>query len=161
MNLAHAHLLLNHVPVIGAILGVLLFVLAMILRRVDVARSGLFLLLIAGVMVVPAYLTGEPAEHIVEGAPGVTEQYIEPHEEAAKFALIAVASSGVLALFGLVAYRRAERLPGWFNGAILVVGLLACVTIGRTALLGGDVRHTEIRAGAQPAQGQPGGGDGD
>lgn len=148
MNGAHIHLLLNHIPVLGAVFGVFLLVIAALLRKTDIFRAGLLLMVVAAVACIPTYLTGEPAEDVVEGQPGVTEQFIHPHEEAAEWALITVEIAGVVALAGLVMYRRAERIPGWYIGVSVLIGALATAALARTALLGGEVRHTEIRTGA-------------
>jgi hypothetical protein len=55
--------------------------------------------------------------------------------------------AGVVALAGLILFRRAERLPGWIVAATLVLFLATSGLMGWTANLGGQIRHTEIRAG--------------
>lgn len=154
MNPAHLHLLTNHVPVMGTIFGFILLGVAVMLRKTDVARSGLLVLALAAVVAVPAYLSGEPAEEIAEGLPGVAHAIVEEHEEAALPAFIAMEVAGALALVGLVVWRRAEKMPGAYLAAMLIVTLVAAIAIGRTALLGGEIRHTEIRAGAAAVSGE-------
>ncbi len=46
---------------------------------------------------VPVYLSGEPAEEIVEDLAGVPHAFIEEHEEIAKVTLIATEVIGALA----------------------------------------------------------------
>jgi hypothetical protein len=55
--------------------------------------------------------------------------------------------AGVVALAGLILFRRAEKLPGWIVAATLVFSLATSGLMGWTANLGGQIRHTEIRAG--------------
>src|SRR5688572_12110141 len=57
MNPAHLHLLLNHVPVLGTVFGVLLALLAMRWRSKDVEAAALWVFLVTAVVAVPVYLT--------------------------------------------------------------------------------------------------------
>lgn len=150
MNTAHIHLLLNHVPVIGTLLGIALMAWAIVRRSTEVAKTALALFVILAPIALVVYLTGEPVEHIVERLPGVTEGAIEAHEEAATVAAIALGGLGVVALWALVYFRR-RVLPR----AVLLIMLACSLGVGGlmawTANLGGQIRHTEIRAGAPPA----------
>jgi uncharacterized membrane protein len=55
--------------------------------------------------------------------------------------------AGVVALAGLILFRHAEKLPGWIVAATLVLSIATSGLMGWTANLGGQIRHTEIRAG--------------
>lgn len=97
-------------------------------------------------MAIPVFLTGEPAEGKIEGLPGVSEGLIEAHEAAAKFALILVEILGTASLLCLVLLQRGIRaaslvLLGVWGLALLTGGLFV-----HTAKLGGQIRHTEVRA---------------
>src|SRR5262245_14675273 len=104
-------------------------------------RSFVFTALLA----LPVYFTGEPAAEVVEHLHGVEESLIEEHEDAALFALLMARATGVVALAGLILFRRAERLPGRIVGAVLVLSLATGGLMGWTANCGGRIRHTEIR----------------
>jgi hypothetical protein len=97
------------------------------------------------VLAVPVYLTGEPAEHLVEHLPGVTKPAIEQHEESAEAAFIAVLVLGIAVLGALGFFRGPRPIPHWFGVVSLVIALATCGLMLRTANLGGKVRHTEIR----------------
>ena len=146
MNQAHLHLMLNHFPVIGAILCLLLLLFALMRKSDELKRASLGGLVIISLLTIPAFLTGEPAEELVENLPGVSHALIETHEEVALVAFIALGLTGALALVGLIWSRRRTTLPTWLTVAAL---LLTCVSVGwmaQTANLGGEIRHTEIRA---------------
>ncbi len=147
MNWAHVHLALSHLPVIGAIFGVLLLLLALLRKSEELKRVSLGVFVITALLALPVYFTGEPAEEVVEHLPGVAESLIERHENAALFALLMAGGAGVVALAGLILFRRAEKLPGWIVAATLVLSLATSGLMGWTANLGGQIRHTEIRAG--------------
>ena len=144
MGSMHLHLLLNHVPVIGAILGVLLLALAFVRRSDELGKAalGLFALLAATSLVV--FLTGEPAEDVVEKLPGFSRAITERHEEAAEVALVAMGLTGLFCLITLVIYRR-RPLARWVTPLALVVSLGSAGIMGYAANLGGQIRHTEVR----------------
>ena len=146
MNWAHVHLMLSHLPVVGTIFGVLLLLLALLRKSEELKRVSLGVFVLTALLALPVYFTGEPAEKVVEHLPSVTESLIEEHEDAALFALLMAGSAGVVALAGLILFRRAERLPGWVVGAALVLSLSTSGLMGWTANRGGRIRHTEIRA---------------
>ena len=146
MSSVHLHLMLNHVPVIGAMLAILLLALAVARRSSELGKASLGLFALLGAVSIVVFLTGEPAEELVETLPGFSEAITERHEEAALVATIAMAALGALALGALVAFRRA--LPRWVAVGGLVLALCAGGLMGYTAYLGGQVRHTEVRPGA-------------
>jgi putative effector of murein hydrolase LrgA (UPF0299 family) len=146
MNWAHVHLMLGHLPVVGTIFGVLLLLFALLIKSEELKRVSLGIFVLTALLALPVYFTGEPAENLVEHLPGVTEPLIDEHEDAALFALLMAGGAGVVALAGLILFRRAERLPGWIVGAVLVLSLATSGLMGWTANRGGRIRHTEIRA---------------
>ncbi|MBS1809969.1 MAG: hypothetical protein JST84_17545 [Acidobacteria bacterium] len=142
MNPAHWHLLLNHIPVIGTFLGVLLLLYGLARKSDEVKQASLGILVMAAVVAIPAFLTGEPAEEIAEHLPGVSHAVIERHEDIAKIALILMSLTGIIALVGLFLRQRAQ----WLVPMALVFGLISAGAMGYAANLGGQVRHTEIRS---------------
>ncbi len=151
MDAVHWHLVLTHVPVVGTVFALLLLAVAVVTANQAVRRLGLAAVVVVAALALPAYLTGEPAEEIVERLPGVSEQVIDRHESAATTAFAAVEVLGVLALAGLALSLRARRVPTWVVTGMLLVTALTAGLMGRTANLGGQIRHTEIRTGAAAA----------
>lgn len=144
MNFVHWHLLLNHLPVMGTAFGVLLLLLATVRRNDELKRLSLWVFVLAALAALPAYLTGEPAESVVEHLPNVAENLIERHESWALISLLATGLTGVAALAGWFAYRRAERLPNWLTAGALALALVTSGFMAWTANLGGQIRHPEI-----------------
>ena len=145
MNAAHLHLLLNHIPVIGIpIIGVLL-VLAVAVKQQALVRIALGFTVVLALFTVPVYLSGEPAEEIVEDLPGVPHAVLEEHEEIAKVTFVATEVLGALALLGLALAWKRGRVPKPLAYGSLVLVLIASGLLARTAYLGGQIRHTEIR----------------
>lgn len=146
MSPLHMHLVLNHVPVIGLGFVALILTVALWRRNDSMAKLGLFLLAGIGLVTVAVFLTGEPAEEAVEHLAGVAERAIHSHEEVAEAALGATAIAGAMALV-LLLWARKRALPR----VAMALSLLAVVAVaglmGRTAYLGGQIRHTEIAGG--------------
>jgi len=152
MNFVDLHLMFNHVPVFGVLFGLMIGLVGVFARSKGVTRVGLGALVLSALVAIPVYLTGDSAEEIVEGLPGVTEGFIGQHESAATVSLILVCVSGVFALATLVFGRSlTSKVPGYLMAATMVVTVLTGASMIKTANLGGQVRHTEIRSGAAPA----------
>lgn len=149
MNQAHIHLLLNHIPLIVAGVAALLLAFALVRKSAELKRVSLGLFVIAALITIPVYLTGEPAEEIVENLPGVSGPIVEQHESSALYTLIALEVLGVVSLAGLLIYRRAVELPKVVAVVTLGLSIVAVGLMAWTANLGGQINHPEIRSGAQ------------
>ncbi|MCI0487581.1 MAG: hypothetical protein L0229_13395 [Blastocatellia bacterium] len=147
MNSAYLHLALNHIPVVGAIFAIALLVFAIVKKSEEIKKVSLWAFVILALVTIPVYLTGEPAEEMVEHLPGVSESIIHTHEDAALLAMIAMEVLGAFALMGLILSRKAKRLPAWVTLGALALSLAAGGLMARTANLGGEIRHPEIRDG--------------
>jgi uncharacterized membrane protein len=154
MNWAYAHLLLNHLPVLGSFLGLGLLLAGLVRRSPALSRAALWTLLATALLGIATFWTGERAEELVEELPGVEHELIHEHEEAAEQARIAFLAAGALALAALV-FRREGAARRALLGLTLVVALVAAVLLARAANLGGPIRHPEIRSGA-PGEGATG-----
>lgn len=147
MDLLYLHLVLNHFPVIGTFIGIALLILGFVSRSDAVKRASLAVLIGMALMTVPVYLTGEPAEERVENAAGVSKPLMEEHEDAAGLAFAAMGVAGFVALASLLIAFRAPKYANFGFAAALVVSLAAFGLVARTASLGGQIRHAEIRVG--------------
>lgn len=144
MNLAHLHLALNHVPVIGIPVALAFLIYGLYGKNQSSIRFALIVLVGLAAMVIPVYLTGEPAEELVENLPGVAESFIEAHEDAAMFSLYLTLITGVAAAAALMLQKDPNK-SRLINFGVLGVAILAVVSLVYTANLGGKVRHTELR----------------
>ena len=150
MSGVHLHLLVNHAPLFGALFALVLLLASLRWAPEVLRRTALIVLIATALASVMSDLTGEPAEDAIRGFPGVKREVIKDHEDMADRSNIAAITVGVLALGALFKWRRTP-IPrgvslGGLAGAAIVSGMMAY-----TALLGGRVRHTEVRPGATPA----------
>ena len=147
MNQAHWHLLLNHAPIFGALAGVLLLLTGLLGRRDLLLWAGLGALVLATVVCLPALLTGSGAAAIVKDMPRVSEALIRNHANAARLGYYVLVGATTLALLcGLMLRQQAPRARqmAW---ATLVAAALGFGLLARSAKLGGEIHHPEIREG--------------
>jgi hypothetical protein len=153
LSTTHVHLVLNHVPTIGYIIAVGLFVAALIARSEHLHQASLMLFAGIALVTLPVYVTGNAAAQTICVAepdapcadPGISRPLIERHEGAAAQALVTVIATGGLAWLGLWQIRRRRRLPTWNTAAILTASVVTLTLVSRAANLGGGIRHPEIR----------------
>lgn len=151
MNGAQLHLLLNHIPIITVLLSIPIILWGLVQKN-EIKRVGLVILLIGAISSVLAFLTGEPAEEVVEKLPGVGESLIEAHEEAGALALGFTIVAGVAAFIGLFLESFKSRYSKIAVGLALLLAIVSGVLLARTGHLGGLIRHEEIRAGTNATQ---------
>ena len=147
MNGAHLHLILNHVPVIGLLFGLAILAVAQLRKNRELARFGMLALVAIAIITIPVYLTGEPAEDVLQDMPGFSSEIVEEHEEAALIAIVLTEIVGLVALAGLVAYRAPRAEPNWYVPTLLVLCLVAVGWLAWTSSLGGRISHEEVRPG--------------
>ncbi len=153
MNATYIHLLLNHFPIIGSMIGSALLLWGIVKKQQNLQYVSLVIIVIMAALSIPVFLTGEPAEEAVEHLPGVSEQMMELHEEAAELAMVLMGITGILALISLVVFYVKNNL---FNKLVLITilaALLSTVAMIRTGYYGGRIRHIEISNGTAGATG--------
>ena len=148
MSWGHVHLLLNHIPVIGTFLGLLLLLVAFVRKSDELKKVTLGLFVLIALVTIPVYLTGDPAQEMVENIPGVSRAMIGRHEDSALFSLIAVEVTGVIALLGLLLFNRKRGLGNLLAIVTLAFSVITGGILAWTSNLGGQIRHTEISSGA-------------
>ena len=160
MSILHLHLLLNHVPVVGAALVVSLLMLAVFRNSSQLAKTALGVAIAIGAVSLIVYFTGEPAEDAVENLIGVSEDFIDRHESAALVATLAAGAFGVVAL-GILAWFRGRNVTRLVTASALAGSLVLAGTMAWTANLGGQIRHSEIRSGTVASSAGETGAEGD
>jgi hypothetical protein len=146
MDLAHIHLLLNHFPTIGNIIGGGLLLLALITKSNDLKRASLAVLLGIALISIPTYMSGNGAQDAIKSIPGISKSLIEEHESAALLGIALMEVTGAFAWLALWQYRRLARFPAWNMAVILILTLASFGLMARAANMGGEIRHAEIRA---------------
>ena len=155
MDLTHVHLLLNHSPIIGTLLGGSIMLWGILRNQRTIQAVAAVVVIAISIMAIPVHLTGEPAEERVEHLPGVSEPIIEEHEEASELAIWVMAAAGLASLAALLLRNRSDSKAPFRIATVLT--LVAFVAMARMGYLGGQIRHTELRtnqASGEPVAGQ-------
>jgi hypothetical protein len=160
----HLHLMLNHLPIYGPVFAAIVLGWGLARHSRDRVRFGLWLTVLLALATIPVDLTGEPAERQLRRFdPDVERRIIHEHEESSERGLYAILATGALAACGLWATRRRHGIHGDEFHTPLPLMTLGCLLVSLVlfayaALLGGQIRHTELRApstvippGATPA----------
>ena len=151
MNQTHLHLLINHLPIFGSILGGLVLAHGIITRSFQTKMAAYNVLVISSIAAVITYLTGEAAEETVENIQGISKTMLEQHEDSSVYALVALIILGVASLAGLYFTSKKSSFTRGLAWVTLFISLISFGIIMRTGYLGGLIRHTEINSIA-PAQ---------
>lgn len=147
MNEAHFHLVVNHLPIIFPIVGIIVLIIGLISKSEAVKRTAYLIFAIAALTAIAAMTSGEGAEEVVEKIGGVTENHIETHEEAAKtFAILSYILGGI-SLIGLWASFKQQTFSNFISIGVLTFAFVVLFFAKQTGTTGGEIRHTEIRSG--------------
>ena len=145
-NPAYQHLLINHLPIIGIVMGLVGLCVAFALRQRVAFIPALVILVVAGVSAWPVYATGseayKPIRQITDDA-GI--DWLDTHIDRADSAIWAFyVLAGVAAVAVAVPWKwpRAS-LPLAILTTVIAVACLGAA--GWIAEAGGKVRHPEFR----------------
>jgi hypothetical protein len=144
MNEAHFHLLVNHFPITGTILGLLVFAIGLVIKNENVIKTSLLLIAFTSLLAVPALLSGEGAEEIIEDLSTVSHDLIHEHEEKGE---LFVWFSVVLAILSLVSFWAIHMQKGFRKSLIWLTfgfGLATAFLASQVGNSGGLIRHPEI-----------------
>ncbi|HEY6507327.1 MAG TPA: hypothetical protein VIY56_04895, partial [Vicinamibacterales bacterium] len=148
MNHDHLHLLLNHVPTVGAVAALGLLLLSLVRRNEHLTHAGLEALYLVALLTLPAYITGVGASRELRDVPGVSDFAMRMHQDAALWGFTVIELAGFLGWTALWQMRRRGHAPRGVVAATTALLVVAIAMMAGTANLGGEIRHPEIRRGA-------------
>ncbi|MBI5637436.1 MAG: hypothetical protein HZA03_05640 [Nitrospinae bacterium] len=150
--MGHMHLVLNHAPVMGLFFSIALGGYAFYVNDNHMKRAALWAYVVVGVATIFAYLTGEPAEEMVEHKPGVLKAMIETHETAALVAGILIGVIAILAAIELWNQKKGKPLNPKLMMGIVILSVITTIPIARASYLGGLIGHSEIHPSGYATQ---------
>jgi uncharacterized membrane protein len=145
MNAAYTHIALNHIPVIGMIIGFLLSVIGLLAKRDFLVKVSLVMFVVFALFTIPVYLTGEPGEKLIMNQPGYSGSAAHEHEEIAEYSFIGAIVLGVIAILTLIVWGIRYKKPGGLIILVVIIGFIVSGLLGWTAHKGGQVRRPELR----------------
>lgn len=146
MNDAHWHLVVNHLPIIFPLVGIIILITGFISKSEAVKRTAFMLFIFGALASIVAMTTGEGAEDIAEKISGVTKKFIHEHEEIAETFSILTYILGAISIIGLWASFQKKTFSNILSIIILVFAFVVLFFGKETGTTGGEIRHTEIRS---------------
>jgi len=147
VNLAHLHLIINHVPTVGSVAALGLLLLGYARRNEHLKHVGLEVLFVIAVLTLPVYASGVAAHQELRPFKEVSDDAIKIHQDAALIGFTVMEFAGFVAWVALWKWRRHGLGSRGIVAAATVLLVLALAVMGRAANLGGDIRHPEILSG--------------
>lgn len=142
-DIAHVHLLINHVPTIGAILALFLLVLSFARKNEHLRKVSFEVFFLIALATIPVYQSGVAAAETFKDQPAVA-MAISLHQDAALNAFVLIELAGFLSWLALWQIRRIGRATNGLTGAVVLFGVLNLAVVALAANLGGDIHHPEI-----------------
>ena len=146
MNQAHIHLLLNHIPIIFPGLGLLIMLIGYLFSSEPIKRTAYLIFIMGAFFTIPAFLTGEGAEEILEDIQGIDMKYIKTHEHVANTFSILNYILGGISVIGIWLNWKEHNLSRIVGMCVVALSLLVLIYAKQAGLTGGAIRHIEIRS---------------
>ncbi|GAA5020677.1 hypothetical protein GCM10011506_04320 [Marivirga lumbricoides] len=145
MNDAHIHLLVNHVPIVGLLIGILVLLAGMLLKKAEVKITAMAIFIFSALASIVTFYSGEGAEEVLENLAGYSETLMHLHEEDAEAFFMLTLILGSLSFITLIAEIKKAK----FSKYLMILCLLVALTDGVLATFagnsGGEITHKEIR----------------
>ncbi|MFV5690009.1 hypothetical protein ACM55M_15440 [Flavobacterium sp. ZT3R25] len=145
MNDAHLHMVVNHFPIIGTILGLGVLIAGIILKNNSVINTAYALFIVAALFALASMATGEGAEEMVEDMPNIGKRIIHEHEEIAEKLAIVLYLLGAISILGLILNIKNHSKAIFISFAAVIVAIVSVYLTTLVGTSGGEIRHTEIR----------------
>tara|TARA_R110001583_G_scaffold191209_2_gene356135 strand:- start:927 stop:1379 length:453 start_codon:yes stop_codon:yes gene_type:complete len=144
MNIAHLHLILNHLPITFVILGFIVMVLGFLFKSEMVKRIAYLVFIFGALFGYAAFYTGEKSKQLIEGIIGIDERLIMTHEEIALVFLTFLYMLGILSLIGLIASWRTKPYSKIIDFVTIIFLIIVIYFAVQTGATGVEIRHSEI-----------------
>lgn len=153
----YLHVLINHLPIIGTVVGLFGLVIALFLRSRIALVPALAIVLLSGISAWPVYVTGSNAYRpIMKISDDPGRAWLDEHMDRADhttWVFYAMAGIAAVALAAPVKWPKSAIPLGIATALAAIAGT---ITGGYIAQAGGLVRHVEFRV---PGQTPPSGDD--
>jgi uncharacterized membrane protein len=140
-----AHLVLNHIPLIGLAFGLVFFVAGLMRSSEQALRAGLRIFLVMGIAVLPVAGSGLMSASILANATWLDVHALSNHRLGGILTLAVLVGLGTLS--GIALFRSPQNsraMSARVRNAVLLLAVAGFGTTVWTAYLGGALRHTEL-----------------
>jgi uncharacterized membrane protein len=145
MDWVQVHLALNHVPVVGIPLLVMVLIVGWWRKSHELISLALWSLLFMAAAAIAIKFTGDFAAEQSGLRLTTAQKFVTRHEEAGDQVTTAVFVLGLLVALVLWLGRRGRPLSRWTLILVVSMGLVTCLLYARSAHTGGQISHPELR----------------
>ncbi|MCB0495555.1 MAG: hypothetical protein KDC79_05435 [Cyclobacteriaceae bacterium] len=145
MDSSQIHLLVNHIPITGVLIGLFVLIAGLSFKKDLVKITALGIFIFSGLTAILAQLTGEGAEKLAKKAGNFSETMIHMHEEYSRafFAIVVILSFTAIVTYYLQLKKKRKLFYMYIVVLILAIG---SAFVGYTVSNSGrQIHHPEIR----------------
>lgn len=139
------HLALNHIPVVGLPILVMMLLAGWWRKSNEMLRLTLWSLLFLTAAAVAIKFTGDFAAEQSGPRLAAAQNFVTRHEEAGDQVTTAVFFLGLSVATALWLARRGRPVSKWTLLLVVSAGLVTCLLYARSAHTGGQISHPELR----------------
>lgn len=152
MNDAHLHLVVNHFPIVGVLVGFLVLITGYVIKNRQVRNTALGIFVFSALTSIAAFYSGEGAEEVVENITGISETLMHDHEEYAELFFTTILILGGVSLITLFMEYKKSPFAKYGLAMVLVLSITSIIISKYVGTSGGEIRHSEIRYNAHLIQ---------
>src|ERR1700761_7777252 len=157
---SHIHIILNHFPTVGFVIGLFFFICGLAMKNVVMERGALVVFVACAVLGATTYVTGASAMWALTSPPipaplgPISQARINAHRDFALLTLFGLGFTGGAAWIELYRYRYQAKFSKTALYVVLVLAVITFLIMAETGHRGGLINHPEIRTGADAAMTQ-------
>jgi uncharacterized membrane protein len=145
MDWVQIHLALNHIPVVGLPLLVMVLIVGWWRKSDELIRFALWSVLLLAAAAIAIKFTGDFAAEQFARRIESARTLVTRHEEAGDQVTTAVFFLGLLVATALFLARRGRPFARWILILVVSAGLVTSFLYARSAHTGGQISHPELR----------------
>ena len=139
-----AHLVLNHVPLVGLIFGLVFFVAGWKRSSQAALLAGLRIFVAMGIVVLLVAGSGLVSANLLAEEAWLDPDALSGHQQVGILTLVVLVGLGGFSGVTLFMSRTIPQFPAWAMTTVLVLALAGVGASMWAAYLGGALRHTEL-----------------
>jgi uncharacterized membrane protein len=149
---SHIHIILNHFPTVGFVIGLFFFIWGLAVKNVVMERSALVVFVACAVLGATTYVTGASAMWALTSPPipaplgPISQARINAHRDFALLTLFGLAFTAATSWIELFRYRYQKRFSQKTLYVILAFAVITLAIMAETGHRGGLINHPEIRS---------------
>lgn len=145
MESARLHLYVDHLPITGVIIGLLVLIAGLLFKRAEVRITALGIFIFSALVSLLALYTGENAEQAVKEDGNYSETLIHLHEEYSRIFLILLIVLGILSIITYIVHLKKSRFTLYLYLSVCALAIGSIYTGYIVSASGRQIHHPEIR----------------